>query len=70
VARFGDEDVHIEPGEARVERKVAPARRNRSTLLGLIVLLAFVATCGVVFFGDRLGIGETGPRTVAELVPN
>ena len=56
--------------EVLVERKIIPARRDRSAPLGLIVLLAFIVTCVVVFFGDRLGIRETGPRTTVEVVPN
>lgn len=39
-----------------VERKVVPERKGISPL-GLLILVAFVATCVVVFFGDRLGLG-------------
>ena len=45
-------------GEVLVERKIVPAARDRSAPLGLIVLLAFIVTCVVVFLGDRLGIRE------------
>jgi hypothetical protein len=70
VAQVGNENVQVEPGEVLVERKIIPARRDRSAPLGLIVLLAFIVTCVVVFFGDRLGIRATGPRTTVEVVPN
>ncbi|MGZ5852164.1 MAG: hypothetical protein ACXWJH_06290 [Hyphomicrobium sp.] len=70
MAQVGNEDVHVEPGEVLVERKIIPARRDRSAPLGLIVLLASIVICVVVFFGDRLGIRETGPRTMVEVVPN
>jgi hypothetical protein len=36
----------------------------------LIVLLAFIVTCVVVFLGDRLGIREIGPWRMVEVVPN
>ena len=58
------------PGEVLVERKIVPAARDRSAPLGLIVLLAFIVTCVVVFFGDRLGIRAIGPWTMVEVVPN
>ena len=70
MAQVGSENVQVEPGEVLVEHKIIPARRDRSAPLGLIVLLAFIVTCVVVFFGDRLGIRETGPRTTVEVVPN
>jgi hypothetical protein len=38
--------------------------------LGLIVLLAFIVTCVVVFFGDGLGIRESAQRTTVEVVAN
>ena len=70
MAQVGNENVQVEPGEVLVERKIISARRDRSAPLGLIVLLAFIVTCVVVSFGDRLGIRETGPRTTVEVVPN
>ena len=69
MALVESENVQVEPGEVLVERNhTRPARW--SAPLGLIVLLAFIVTCVVVFFGDRLGIRETGPRTTVEVVPN
>ena len=56
MAQVGSENVQVEPGEVLVERKIIPARRDRSAPLGLIVLLAFIVTFFVVFFGDSLGI--------------
>ena len=70
MAQVGNQDVQVEPGEVLVERKIIPVPRDRSAPLGLIVLLAFIVTCVVVFFGDRLGIRETAPRTTVEVVPN
>ena len=70
MAQVGSENVQVEPGEELVERKIINDRRELSTTLGLIVLHAFIVTCVVVFFGDRLGIRETGPRTTVEVVPN
>jgi hypothetical protein len=32
-------------------------------------VLAFVATCAVVFFGDRLGLGTPPPATVEVTTP-
>jgi hypothetical protein len=70
VAQVGNEDVHIEAREVLVERKIVPAARDRSAPLGLIVLLAFIVTCVVVFLGDRLGIRAIGPWRMVEVVPN
>lgn len=52
--------------EAIVERKIVPVHRNRFSLLALLMVLAFVAACAVVFFGRSLGISGSAlpPATV------
>ena len=61
MAQIGEDQVEVEPGEAVVERKVVPAKRSHFSLLGLIILAAFVATIVLVFGGYRLGIREPFP---------
>ena len=63
MAEFADGDVEVGPDEVVVERKIVPARR-RTSLLAVLVVLAFVATCVFVFFGDRLGLHHSPPATV------
>ncbi len=60
MARLGDEEVDAERGEVVVERKVVPVHR-RYSLLAVILLVVFVLTCVVVFFGHRLGLREPAP---------
>ena len=69
MAQVGNEDIRVEPGEVLVERKIVPAPRDRTAPYGLILVLAFIVTCAVVFFGDRLGIRETTPQTTAGDIP-
>jgi hypothetical protein len=60
MAQLGEDQVEVEPGEVVVERKVLPARRQMS-VLAVLVLIAFVLTCVVVFGGYRLGLREPTP---------
>ena len=68
MAEFDDSDVEVGPDEVVVERKIVPARR-RTSLLAVLVVLAFVATCVFVFFGDRLGLHHSPPATVEVNTP-
>jgi hypothetical protein len=68
VAQIGQDDVQVEPGEVLIERKIVPAPRDRSAPFGLILLLAFIVTCVVVFFGERLGIRAAPSQTTAQSV--
>jgi hypothetical protein len=62
MAEFADSD-----DEVVVERKIVPAHRRSP--LAVIVLLAFVATCVFVFFGERLGLHQSPPATVEVNTP-
>ena len=65
---MADNDVEVGPDEVLVERKIVPAHRGIS-LWGAILLIAFVATCVFVFFGDRLGLHHSPPATVEVNTP-
>jgi hypothetical protein len=56
MAEVDSDEMRAEPGEVLVERKIVPAQRDRTAPYGWILLLAFIATCVVVFFGEKLGI--------------
>lgn len=64
MAEIAENEVEIGPGEVLVERKIVPAHRQRTSPLAVIILLALVATCVVVFFGDKLGLRERNPQPV------
>lgn len=64
MATVGEDNVHVEPGEVLVERRVAPAR-DRTGPLGLIIVIAFIITCVYVFWGERLGLREPAPQSTA-----
>jgi hypothetical protein len=59
------------PDETGVERRIVPAHRNRFSLLAVIVLIAFVVTCAVVFFGRTFGISGSAvpPVSSIEIAP-
>lgn len=61
MARVGDDQVEVEPGEAVVERKVIPVRSRSSSVIALAILAAFLVTCVVVFAGSKLGLREPSP---------
>jgi hypothetical protein len=56
MAEVIERDIAAGPDGAIVERKVVPHRKAISPF-GAFLVVAFVATCAVVFFGDRLGLG-------------
>jgi hypothetical protein len=66
VADISGDQVGIEPGEVLVERKIVPAQRDRTAPYGWIVLFVFIATCVVVFFGEKFGIRAPAPETTAQ----
>jgi hypothetical protein len=49
------DDLEVGSDEVLVEKKIVPAHRRRFSLLALLIVAAFVVTCGVVFFGGNLG---------------
>jgi hypothetical protein len=67
MAEIVDNDVDVGSDEVMVERKIVPRRRGTSPL-AVILLVAFVATCAFVFFGDRLGLHHSPPATVTPQV--
>ena len=68
VAEIADREVEVGPNEVVVERKSVRARRGTS-VIAVILLLAFVATCVFVFFGERLGLHHSPPATVEVNTP-
>ena len=72
MAEVGNDELHVEPGEVLVERKIVPAQRDRTAPYGWILLFAFIATCVLVFFGEKLGIRTPAPQpeTTAQTTPN
>ncbi len=66
MAEVGSDEMRAEPGEVVVERKIVPAQRDRTAPYGWIVLLAFIATCGLVFFGEKLGMRAPAPETTGQ----
>ena len=72
MAEVGNDGLHVEPGEVLVERKIVPAQRDRTAPYGWIVLFAFIATCVLVFFGEKLGIRTPAPQpeTTAQSIPH
>ena len=56
MAEVIERDIATGPDGEIVERKVVPQRRAISPF-GAFLVVAFFATCAVVFFGDRLGLG-------------
>jgi hypothetical protein len=61
MARMGEDEVEVEPGEAVVERKVIPVRSRSSSVVALAIRAAFLVTCVVVFAGGKLGLREQSP---------
>jgi hypothetical protein len=59
----------VGPDEAIVERRIVPTHRRRFSVLALVVVLAFVLTCGVVFFGRPFGITGSSQPPVTISVP-
>jgi hypothetical protein len=69
MAEIADSDVEVGPDEVVVERRIVPARHRGTSLLAVTLVLAFVATCVFVFFGDRLGLHRSPPATVEVNTP-
>ena len=69
AAGIADSDVDVGPDEVVVERRIVPTRRRGTSLLAVILVLAFLATCVFVFWGDRLGLHHSPPATVEVTKP-
>ena len=69
AAEIADSDIEVGPDEVVVERRIVPVRRKSTSLLAVIVVLAFAATCVFVFWGDRLGLHHSPPATVEVNTP-
>lgn len=67
MAEVVERDVAVGSEGVLVERKLVH-KRKFSPLAALIVL-AFIATCAVVFFGDRLGLRTPPPATIQVTTP-
>jgi hypothetical protein len=67
MAEVVERDVAVGSDGALVERRLVH-KRKFSPLAALIVL-AFIATCAVVFFGDRLGLRTPPPATIQVTTP-
>ena len=65
MAQIGEDQVEVDPGEVVVERKVVPTTSSRFSPLALIILVAFVLTCVVVFGGYQLGLRQPYPMEKA-----
>jgi len=68
MAEVIERDVAVGSDGAIVERKVVPHRKAISPF-GVFLVVAFVATCVVVFFGDRLGLGTPRMGTPQATTP-
>jgi hypothetical protein len=67
MAEVIEKDVAVGPeGEIVARRHV---HRRKFSLLAALILLAFVGTCVVVFFGDRLGLRTPPPATIQVTTP-
>ena len=67
MAEVIERDVAVGPEGEIVERR--QIHRRRFSPLALLILLAFVGTCVVVFFGDRLGLRTPPPATIQVTTP-
>jgi hypothetical protein len=67
MAEVVERDVAVGSEGAIVERRLV--HKRRFSPLAALIVLAFVATCAVVFFGDRLGLGTPPPATVEVTTP-
>ena len=69
AAQIADSDVEVGPDEVVIERRIVPTNRRGTSLLAVILVLAFVATCVFVFWGDQLGLHHSPPATVEVNTP-
>jgi hypothetical protein len=67
MAEVIERDVAVGSDGAIVERRLV--NRRKFSPLAALILLAFVATCAVVFFGDRLGLRTPPPATIQVTTP-
>jgi hypothetical protein len=67
MAEVIERDVAVGSEGEIVERKLV--HRRRFSPLAALIVLAFVATCAVVFFGDRLGLGTPAPAVIEVTTP-
>ena len=67
MAEVIERDVAVGPEGEIVERR--HVHRRKYSPLAALILLAFVATCAVVFFGDRLGLRTPPPATIQVTTP-
>jgi flagellar basal body-associated protein FliL len=69
MAELTNDDVEVGPNEVLVERRIVPARRGLISPLGVIIVLAFIATCGYVFFGGNIGTPQNAPQAPSAQTP-
>ena len=67
MAEVIERDVAVGPEGEIVERR--QVHRRKFSPLAALILLAFVGTCAVVFFGDRLGLRTPPPATIQVTTP-
>ena len=67
MAEVIEREVAVGPEGEIVERR--HINRRRFSPLASLILLAFVGTCAVVFFGDRLGLRTPPPATIQVTTP-
>jgi hypothetical protein len=67
MAEVIERAVAVGPEGEIVERR--RVNRRKFSPLAALILLAFVGTCAVVFFGDRLGLRTPPPATIQVTTP-
>ena len=67
MAEVIERDAAVGPEGEIVERR--QVHRRRFSPLAALILLAFIGTCVVVFFGDRLGLRTPPPATIQVTTP-
>jgi hypothetical protein len=69
MAEIVENDVEPGSGEVLIEKRIVSRRHSGYPILAGLVVLAFVVTCAVVFFGDRMGLRTPPPATVVVTPP-
>ena len=54
----------MDDDEVIIEKKIVPARRDRTGPYAYLLVTAFILTYALVMFGDRLGIMPPAPHAV------
>ena len=67
MAEVIEKEVAVGSDGTIVERRLV--NRRKFSPLAALILLAFVGTCAVVFFGDRLGLRTPPPATIQVTTP-